>query len=824
MKEFELMKQQFIDPPVEFSPMPFWFWNDELSKDEIVRQIYDFHSKEVDGFVIHPRMGLPREMPYLSEPYMELVEVAVAEAAALGMKVILYDEGMYPSGSACGMVVKQNQNYASRGLLLQEYPCGNEGGSICVPVTILPGESLVSIQAVRMTSREEIAAERVLILEGGGESVTFTPPDGSGEWSVLVFIETYTKGNIRGIHHGQDDDETNAPLAADLLNPDAVQAFISLTHEAYYQKLSPYFGSTVIAMFTDEPDLLGRGHREGLKPWTRGCLEEYLAAGGQESDLPALWFSIGENTLHIRHKYEAMIRNRLSRTYYKSLADWCDAHGIGLTGHPAGSNDIGLLKDFHIPGQDVVWRYIAPEEDKSLIGDHSTMGKCSSDSARHRGKRRNLNECFGVCGAVGGWSLSADNMKWYLDWLFVRGVNLISPHAFYYSIREERRDERPPDAGPNNIWWSDYKLFSRYIKRMSWLMTDSMNCTEVAILAGAAYLPWRIAKPMYEGQIEFNYLEEDLLRSSCDYNNGVLEIYGYMYKALLIEDGRQVAPSTWKTLETFVKQGGIVIELNDGRNETSDIGQLKVDDEEGIPKVLADRQCRSFVIEPASKSIRISKVTKEGILFYVIVNEGEANYQGILRLKHSGAVEYWYPWTGESEPATVAQADGELIIVVNMERRECLVVAVDPSRDSEITNVCMRGNSVRLQELSAGWCVLDGPWTGELPVLSSWTDWQEMEHFSGTVIYERRLEIGEMDIQDGVLLNLGDVQEIVRLWVNGKDMGVRMWSPYVFDLERELRPGINVLRVSVTNSLANRYDGKSLPSGMLGPVELTRKS
>lgn len=37
--------------------------------------------------------------------------------------------------------------------------------------------------------------------------------------------------------------------------------------------------------------------------------------------------------------------------------------------------------------------------------------------------------------------------------LAVRGVNLFIPHAFYYSIEGERKGERPPDVGPNSIWW-----------------------------------------------------------------------------------------------------------------------------------------------------------------------------------------------------------------------------------------------------------------------------------------------------------------------------------------------------------------------------------
>lgn len=197
LHKMNALKREFINPPAEFSPLPFWFWNDELSAEEITGQIHDFHAKEVDGFVIHPRMGLPRSMPYLSEPYMELVELAVTEANKLGMRVILYDEGMYPSGSACGMVVKENIDYASRGLQMKEYPCLVSGEPVRIPVELLSEENLVSALAVRKLSGGEIDAESTLVLRPEEDSIRFAPSL-SGDWSVLLFIETPSKGTIRG--------------------------------------------------------------------------------------------------------------------------------------------------------------------------------------------------------------------------------------------------------------------------------------------------------------------------------------------------------------------------------------------------------------------------------------------------------------------------------------------------------------------------------------------------------------------------------------------------------------------------------------------------
>ena len=46
------------------------------------------------------------------------------------------------------------------------------------------------------------------------------------------------------------------------------------------------------------------------------------------------------------------------------------------------------------------------------------------------------------------------------------------------------------------------------------------------------------------------------------------------------------------------------------------------------------------------------------------------------------------------------------------------------------------------------------------------------------------------------------------------------WAPYVLPLRGALREGVNHLEVRVTNSMANTFDGRQLPSGLLGPVVL----
>ena len=121
---------QLQNPPREFTAIPFWFLNGELTAEELRRQLADFAAHGIYGVVLHPRMGLSPDITYLCERYFAHIRTAVEAAAALDMKIVLYDEGMYPSGSACGLVVKDHPELASEGITLTQ--------------TVLPGDELLA--------------------------------------------------------------------------------------------------------------------------------------------------------------------------------------------------------------------------------------------------------------------------------------------------------------------------------------------------------------------------------------------------------------------------------------------------------------------------------------------------------------------------------------------------------------------------------------------------------------------------------------------------------------------------------------------------------
>ncbi len=817
------LKKEFANPSDEFTPIPFWFWNDNLEEQEIIRQINNFKQKGIMGFFIHPRIGIPEHIEYLSDEFMELVKCAVQEAAKLGMKVILYDEGMYPSGSAHGMVVKDDPQYASRGLKMVEYQCK---GMMDIKLDIQDGEYLISILAVQKKGDKAVYKESIRKLELIDGSIVFEAPN-SEDWAILVFVEVYSRGTIRGIHVGEDDGQKNAPPSADLLNADAIKKFIMLTHHRYYEVLKEYFGTTIIAMFTDEPGILGRCLSQQLIPWTRDFLHWYIEQGNSEFDLPVFWLEVGEDTQIIRKKYRKAVNKKLEQSYYRPISTWCEQHGIALTGHPEKSDEIGFLKYFHIPGQDIVWRWVGPEDGKGIDGEHSTMGKCSSDAARHGGRRRNANECFGCCGPNGiQWAFSAGDMKWYLDWLFVRGVNMIYPHAFYYSVNGQvRYGERPPDVGPNNIWWEYYNTISDYIKRMSWLMTNSINQTNIAVLCQEDHLPWKIVKPLYQNQIEFNYLEDRLLESHhCSMIDGKITIEHQLYSIIIIENIDTIFQTTKKILQAFVNAGGEIIIYNPDNKKMELQGVKQVSQYDNIIETIDNMMIRAVNFYPHCEELRISHVAKEDVHYYLMVNEGEEKIQGELAINTLGRIEKWDAWKGTMEEICVeVLEDSGVKFALNIDRRESVIIFIDPKgQPTKIDDKSLLNQKVVEKEISVEWEVsdLNDNICYKVNSLKSWTQLDKLENYCGTLNYHSVFNYNDVEKASKVEIDLGKVHEIAHVYINNCDAGVKMWSPYRVDITNFIQQGLNSIKIEITNSMANRYEQVSLESGLIGPIRI----
>jgi hypothetical protein len=132
---------------------------------------------------------------------------------------------------------------------------------------------------------------------------------------------------------------------------------------------------------------------------------------------------------------------------------------------------------------------------------------------------------------------------------------------------------------------------------------------------------------------------------------------------------------------------------------------------------------------------------------------------------------------------------------------------------AETTSIDKRSN-VEGRQIS-----LDGPWTlsfveeapkvgktYQLAHLQSWEGLDEQTKVTmGTGVYTTHVKMSKKDRPESHwLIDLGDVRESARVYINGTFVGCAWSVPFVLDTKGALRVGDNEVRIEVTNLPANR--------------------
>lgn len=361
-------------------------------------------------------------------------------------------------------------------------------------------------------------------------------------------------------------------------------------------------------------------------------------------------------------------------------------------------------------------------------------------------------------------------------------MNLYCPHAFYYSVSgKQRSHERPPDVGPHNVWWRYYRYFSIYMKRLSWVMTNSTNQAQIAILTKDDQLPWQIAKRLYENQIEFNYVHEGLFMQELVTFTNTMDIANQKYQVVIL-DGLHIQdfnPEVQQQLRDWTKHGGLVMTTIDTNDHQDNFVKFSKSDD----MIQALSRYKFVQLKESAQDIRVSLVKKNKLYFCLLVNEGgELHFVGHMKLDIKGKTELWDPWSGNRSKVLFDEnnlSDRPLKI----SSRSSVIIVVDPEEQPELSHVkattttTLRQIDMKLQWQSDRKEVSDEIHWNE-DKLCSWTDIPNYQHFSGSILYpfSFQLDVSLSKIEN-ITIDLGEVYEIAELIINNQLVDVKFWAP-----------------------------------------------
>jgi len=560
----------FRNPSAEYRGTPFWAWNTRLEPRHVIKQIEMFKHMGMGGVHIHPRTGLTT--PYLGDEFMGLVRSSVDEARAQGMLVWLYDEDRWPSGFAGGLVTQQPE-FRAHHLMLTRTPYNGT----------VSAASLVSNAHARRFENGVLLARYIVNLERGRLATyrMLHPDEPLPETGTVwyAYLET-----------AEPSPWWNNQTYVDTLNPAATRKFIEITHERYKAAVGEFFGTTIPAIFTDEPQfthkvLPNRAEDSGdlFLPWTPD-LETSYGADHRTSPLetlPEVFWERADGVASLaRYRYHDHIAERFSRAYADTLGDWCGAHGLMLTGHmmeePTLESQTSALGEamrsyraFHLPGIDIL-----------CDRREYTTAKQAQSAAHQYGRPGVLSELYGVT----NWDFDFRGHKAQGDWQAALGVTVRVHHLSWVSMAGEAKRDYPASIGYQSPWHLEYPLVENHFARLNTALTRGKALVRVGVIHPIESY-WLCYGPLEQtnlereereaqfknltewllfGLLDFDLIAESLLPDLCPNANTVpLEVGFARYDVIVVPGLHTIRQSTLERLEAFEQAGGTVIFAGD---------------------------------------------------------------------------------------------------------------------------------------------------------------------------------------------------------------------------------------------------------------------
>ncbi|MEG8989748.1 glycosyl hydrolase [Ignavibacteria bacterium 4148-Me] len=564
----KLTEEKFKSPSIEFSLLPFWFWNGNMDEKEMEWQMKEYYNKGIKGIFLHGRFG--EKIGYLSDVWLEKAKYAAEKAKEIGMDLWIYDEMNWPSGTANKKVPQKYPHLKQKYLELCILPVNGPLFTFLEATDdryVNTGNSK-PIVAYACTEEEYNTEIRNIIDLTPNLSfdavIPWEAPE--GKWKLLYFLEKEIDYYI------------------DALNPESTKRFLEETHEKYKNVVGNYFGSVIPGFYTDEPAMhyYHVGMTNYIIPWTSQMFKIFRERNGYDLKpyLPALFMNMGDITPKIRYDFWNTLTEQYSESYYKQIRNWCEKNNLLFTGHLLGEEWLWMharcegnifkhLKHFNIIGVDHLYPIIGTKDNP----DQHVALKIASSAAHHYGSKRVL------CESMGGtyWDCTLERMKWIANWEYVLGVNIFNNHGYHYSIEGERKRDWPPSQFYHHTWWKYYNYFTDYIKRIGYALTDGKHVAKILMLypitsAWTNYTPSGTNDIFNTIQNEFNFLTDALLRLHYDFDyvdedilndaiikNGKIIINEEEYSLLILPPITHVKKETLNSIKKFLSSGGKLI-------------------------------------------------------------------------------------------------------------------------------------------------------------------------------------------------------------------------------------------------------------------------
>ena len=784
---------QFLPSPTqEAKPGIRWWWMGSAVDKENLGWNLDQYAKAGIGAVeITPLYGVQgndkNDIPYLSPRWMEMLRFVEKKDKELGIETDMATGTGWPFGGPW--------------VPLSEAACK----AVFVDTIVDVKKKLMDINFTLPKKERNFAKLKVI--------KAYPVAGANKKKRVIALYESRTRQMVKRAAPGGEG------YVIDHFDSTAVAHYLAHIDSAFTASGTPFPHT----FFNDSYEVYGAN-------WTPTLLTEFENMHGYKLQDKFPEFLDGDAI--VVSDYRETLGEMLLHNFTKQWTAWAHKHGAITRNQAHGSPanlidcyaavDIPEIEGFGLTDFGIKGLRKDPGKTRPNFSDLSML-KYAPSAAHITGKKYTSSETF--TWLTEHFRTSLSQMKPDMDLMFCAGVN----HMFFHGTAYSPKNDPWPgwkfyasiDMSPTNSIWRDAPELMKYITHCQTYLQWGQPDNDFLV-----YLPvrdmWRtntkkwlmmfdihgMAKKAPEfikcildidkAGFDCDYISDQYLRS-CTYKNGMIETAaGTRYKALVIP-GNDIMPSDVIQHISQLKAQGAKI--------------IKGDNTEAMAKAANPEMMRKLY---GLKLIRRSN--KYGH-HYFIANLTDHDIKAQVPIATGENAALWYNPMNGSYHAAVINERGELDINLKsgesrillsaqkesapwLEDKKLRLAKTEPQTIDKGESIDLTANTWKLSFTEEAPKVEE---TFSLQGLKTWESLSDKAQVTmGTGVYETTFKLSKEQAKKQWSIDLGDVRESARVYINGHYIGCAWAVPYILHCKDALSKGKNNIRIEVTNLPANR--------------------
>ncbi len=829
--------QQWPEVQQEAKAGARWWWlGSAVDKENLRWNMQEYANHGIGALEITPIYGVQgndaNNIPYLSDRWMEMLREVQKNGQELGIEVDMATGTGWPFGgpwvpleeSACKAV------FVDTTFIGNEIQCLN----LQAPEKDAPYCRLNKVMAYWRGEPFDVTA----YMHDG--QLTWTPAEPlkaqiksatnktlkkalklrlkeleTAQWRVIAVYCRYGVMKVKRAAPG------GMGLVIDHFDKKAVSNYLQHIEDAFERTHTPYPHT----FFNDSYEV-------EAATWTPTLFEEFEKRRGYKLEHYLRQLLSGDTK--ILSDYRETLGDLLLENFTQQWTAWAHKHGAITRNQAHGSPanlidcyaavDIPEIEGFGLSEFGIKGLRQDPGKTRKNDSDFSML-KYAPSAAHICGKPYTSSETF--TWLTEHFRTSLSQLKPDIDLMFCAGVNHMFFHGTCYSPKNDPwpgwKFYASIDMSPTNSIWRDAPYFMQYVERCQsflqmgqpdndflvylpvrdmWQKNPQKLLMQFSIHAMGKLAPEFIQSILDIDRAGFDcdYISERLLMG-VEFKDGMLQTAaGTRYKGLVIPGSGNMPENVKTHIDSLKAQGAYII-----------YGTRAAD-------LMAAAKPEAMKKECGLKAIRRRNATG---YHYFIANLSPNDIEDKLPLAVSFKDAAWFnPLNGEIMPASISSDS----IAISLHSGESMILQTydKPLADSQNQTIQSQKTIVKSQ------MTLDGPWklsfTEEAPkvnqtfTLTKPQVWNTLDNDSakvtmGTGIYTTHIKLSKKDLAGRWQIDLGDVRESARVYINGHFIGCAWCVPFVLDCKNTLKAGDNEIRIEVTNLPANRiadYDRRGI--------------